>query len=149
MTDNGVALWTAFEFAFSVLGGRMIMRDELEALAQSPTWCDEASGFTSTAASVWDAEVGISTAELAIAKTGTLLLSSGPQTTRLGSLLPPKNVVIVGQNAIVPTLAEALGRLPDRNLVFVSGPSRTADIEGVLVRGVHGPGELMVYVRPA
>ena len=96
--------------------------------------------------SIWDAEVGVTMADLAVAETGSLLLATGPGRPRMVSLSPKIHVVLVPRERIVGTLAEAFARLSDRTSVLITGPSRTADIEGVLVRGVHGPGEIHVVV---
>lgn len=137
-------LWEAFFQALEFLGGRRIDSAEFDSLLKRPRWCDVELGLASTVDSIWDAEVGFSIAFLAVASSGTVVLNPD---NRLTSLVPPVNVIVIERNAIVPTLNEAFSRLPAGNVVFVTGPSRTADIEGVLVRGVHGPGEVYVYVR--
>jgi L-lactate dehydrogenase complex protein LldG len=67
------------------------------------------------------------------------------------SLLPPTHVALVPRERILTGLDELLTQVPlpaDRSssMIFITGPSRTADIEQILVRGVHGPGELHVIV---
>ncbi len=88
----------------------------------------------------------------AIAETGTLVTASGPQTARGTSLVPPALVLLVDPAQIVgdlldyfadPGLAAAL----PANLNLITGPSKTADIEGVLVTGVHGPGHVHGVLR--
>ena len=95
-----------------------------------------------TTQNVWQADIGITRAEFAIAETGSVVLSSGTDHARLASLTPPVHVVLVDR--IVNTLEEGIAQLSNRTSVIVSGTSRTADIEGVLVRGVHGPGDVIV-----
>ena len=97
-----------------------------------------------------DAGVGISAFDLAIVETGTLVQDATNLDCRLVSMLPPVHVALVPTDRIVPTLRDALelyGRdldgLPPY-LAFVTGPSRTADIERVLTIGVHGPAELHI-----
>jgi L-lactate dehydrogenase complex protein LldG len=95
--------------------------------------------------------VGLTGADGAIAESGTLALLSGPGRGRLASLLPPVHVAIVRSDRFHATLADFLAAHPDAaergsNLVLVTGPSRTADIEMTLTRGVHGPGEVHVIV---
>ncbi len=97
-----------------------------------------------------DAEVGISGLDLAIVETGTLVQDATCIGGRLVSMLPPVHVALVRTDRIVATLRVALDRysgnlngLPPY-LAFISGPSRTADIERVLTIGVHGPGELRI-----
>lgn len=140
-------LWEEFQSHLESLGGRMIDLAEFESRTSGSRWADAATGLSSTAESAWDAEVGVSMAVAAVAQTGTLVFAAGSEGYRLSSLAPPVNVVVVNRTAIFATLAEALAGLPERTTVFATGPSRTADIEGVMVRGVHGPGELLVYVR--
>jgi L-lactate utilization protein LutC len=145
ITDD---LWAEFEQNLHALGGRMIDEVEYQALQAKPRWADPSLSITNTSETIWDAEVGFSQARAAIAKSGTLVMKPGSgETARLSSLVPPVNVIVINRDAIVPTLKEALKDLPQGNLAFVTGPSRTADIEGVLVRGVHGPGELLIFVR--
>jgi L-lactate dehydrogenase complex protein LldF len=84
-----------------------------------------------------------------IADTGSLVLISGAGQTLTASLLPEFHVAILRTSRLVPTLADAL-RMPEVRTapagVIVTGPSRTADIEMTLTIGVHGPGELHVFL---
>jgi L-lactate dehydrogenase complex protein LldG len=96
--------------------------------------------------------VGVSGAFAAIAETGTLVFASGPDTPSTVSLLPETHVAVVSARRIVAhmedawTLARAeLRRLP-RAINFVSGPSRTADIDQTIVLGAHGPYRLHIIV---
>jgi L-lactate utilization protein LutC len=95
-------------------------------------------------------DVGISTAQAAIAETGTLVLDSACERHRLVSLVPPVHIAVVKASAIVETLSEALALLQEKEIspaiTFITGPSRTADIELTLAIGVHGPQELYVIV---
>jgi L-lactate dehydrogenase complex protein LldG len=95
------------------------------------------------------AEVGITGADYALADTGTLVLLSSPQEARMISLLPPAHIAMVPGERILTGLDELFSLLPDpaelsSSMVLITGPSRTADIEQILVRGVHGPGEITV-----
>jgi L-lactate dehydrogenase complex protein LldG len=103
------------------------------------------------------ADIGLSGADYVIAETGTLVLSALPGQMRGVSLLPPVHVAVVRASQIVATLADCLamlqeeGRadLPDRLtscVSFITGPSRTGDIELSLTIGVHGPGELHLVI---
>jgi L-lactate dehydrogenase complex protein LldG len=97
-------------------------------------------------------DAGISTAQVAIAETGTLVLDSVHERHRLVSLVPPAHIAIIDASRICETLAEALTLLRnDREIspavTFITGPSRTADIELTLAIGVHGPQELYVIVN--
>ena len=95
-------------------------------------------------------DVGVSTAQAAIAETGTLVLDSSCERHRLVSLVPPVHIAIVNASAIVETLSDALTLLQQKEIspaiTFITGPSRTADIELTLAIGVHGPQELYVIV---
>ena len=96
-------------------------------------------------------EVGVSNAQAGIAETGTLVLDSACERHRLVSLVPPVHIAIVNASSIVETLGEALALLrKDKEIspavTFITGPSRTADIELTLAIGVHGPQQLYVIV---
>jgi L-lactate dehydrogenase complex protein LldG len=94
---------------------------------------------------------GITGADYALADTGTLVMLASPQEARLISLLPPVHIAIVQHARLLTGLDELLTILPypaqqTSSMVLITGPSRTADIEQILVRGVHGPGEIHVVV---
>lgn len=96
------------------------------------------------------ADIGLSTAEWAIAETGSLVLESGPGKGRTVTLLPPTYVAILPVERILRTLPEAIGKYANGNLpanvCFHTGPSRSGDIEMSLAIGVHGPGDVHVLV---
>ena len=84
-------------------------------------------------------------------ESGTLAVVSGPGRPRLASLLPPVHVAVLRAGLIHPSLPDFLAahpRIADEgsNLVLITGPSRTADIEMTLTRGVHGPAEVHVIL---
>jgi L-lactate dehydrogenase complex protein LldG len=97
-------------------------------------------------------------ADAAVAESGSFALVNGPGRGRLASLLPPLHVALLPAARIVRSLPEAMDLLMSHfgpalfgersNLVFVTGPSRTADIELSLTLGVHGPREVHVVVFP-
>jgi L-lactate dehydrogenase complex protein LldG len=94
-----------------------------------------------------DARVGISELDWGIANTGTLVQDAAAVEKRLVSTLPIIHIALVGANAIVPDLGALLARIGPRQasyLAFITGPSRTADIERVLTIGVHGPERLVI-----
>jgi L-lactate dehydrogenase complex protein LldG len=112
------------------------------------------SGFTNRDAlrdACAAADIGITSADYALAETGTLVMLSSIQEARLISLLPPVHVAVVPRSLIVANLDELLSLLPKpaeqtSSMVLITGPSRTADIEQILVRGVHGPGEIYAVI---
>jgi len=101
---------------------------------------------------LFDCDMGITTAQWAIAETGTLVLESERERHRLASLVPPVHVAIVEAGRIRRTMSEVLELIANsdvglsRTVTFITGPSRTSDIELTLAIGVHGPGELHVIV---
>jgi L-lactate dehydrogenase complex protein LldG len=90
----------------------------------------------------------------AIGETGTLLLLSSPLTPKLHALLPETHICVVSQSRILATMEDAFDRLRTergvlpRSTFFVSGPSRTADIEQTIVIGAHGPYRVHVIIAP-
>ena len=98
-------------------------------------------------------DAGLTACEVLVAQTGSVLVSSATCGGRSLSVLPHVHVVVATADQIVPTLGDALdevrkrqaGRLPSM-LSFITGPSRTGDIERILVLGAHGPKELIVLL---
>ena len=95
--------------------------------------------------------VGVTGADALLAESGSVVLASGPGRPRSASLLPPVHVTIARTDRIYFSLEHLLAAVPSlgsagSNLVAISGPSRTADIEMTLTRGVHGPGEVHVIL---
>jgi L-lactate dehydrogenase complex protein LldG len=104
-----------------------------------------------SAADLFNYDVGITMAQAGIAETGTLVLEAEKERHRLVSLLPPVHIALVRSRDIHLTIGDALEQLRDqaemsRAITFITGPSRTADIELTLTVGVHGPKELYVIV---
>jgi len=94
-------------------------------------------------------DIGITSAQWAIAETGTLVLESGAERHRLVSLVPPVHVCMLTASSIRQTMAEILELAnveTNPTITFITGASRTSDIELTLAIGVHGPGELFVIV---
>jgi L-lactate dehydrogenase complex protein LldG len=99
------------------------------------------------------APLGVTGVDWALAETGTLILASGPGRPRSTSLLPDTHVAVFGPAHLVESL-EQVGLLLEAlhadggeairggMINFITGPSRTADIELTLTRGVHGPKEV-------
>ena len=95
--------------------------------------------------------VGLTGAHAALADTGSIVVVSGPGRGRIASLLPPAHIAVVRAEQLYPSLGPFLAAAPDvaeigANMVVITGPSRTGDIEGTLVLGVHGPGDLHVVL---
>jgi L-lactate utilization protein LutC len=100
-----------------------------------------------------EADAGLTGAQWGIAESGTLVLESGQEQHRLASLLPPLHVALLPVARLLGTIGEALealhpvaGAPSARTITFITGPSRTADIELELVVGVHGPKHLHVVL---
>ena len=96
--------------------------------------------------------VGVTGAFLGIAETGTLMLLSGATTPATVSLLPETHIAVIGAERIVATMEQAWDRLRaergalPRAVNFISGPSRTADIEQTVTLGAHGPYRVLIIV---
>lgn len=105
-----------------------------------------AAGLTVEARGARDADlVGVTGCFCAVAETGTLMMCSSPDTPASVSLLPETHIAVVPASRILPYMEDAwnlarreLGTLP-RAVNFISGPSRTGDIEQTIVLGAHGP----------
>jgi L-lactate dehydrogenase complex protein LldG len=93
-----------------------------------------------------------------VASTGSVVVASSDRERRLASLVPPNHLVLLPESRIVPDLIDlsrssagqtaplgGSGALPSC-LTIVTGPSKTADIEGVLITGVHGPGRVDILL---
>jgi L-lactate dehydrogenase complex protein LldG len=135
--------------------GRLGLADKLRSLGLAvATWEDEraAGAESSFREQCFSAEVGFSGVEFVLAESGTLVLTSRTEGSQLASLAPPVHVALYQRSQVHATLEEILERLPvprdldeplpGRSVVFITGPSRTADIEQILIRGVHGPREV-------
>jgi L-lactate dehydrogenase complex protein LldG len=86
-------------------------------------------------------QFGITRALGAIAETGTLILSDQTTSRRLGALAPWIHIAVVKRSDIFLDLPAAIAAMPrDPNIIWCTGPSKTADVEGILIEGVHGPG---------
>ena len=102
-----------------------------------------------------DDATGLTGSFCAIAETGTVLLLSSPATPKVTALLPETHLCIVRATRLVDTMEDSFALLrrevgePPRAVFFVSGPSRTADIEQTIVIGAHGPYRVhVILVEP-
>lgn len=150
----------AFAAVFTAAGGEVV---ELASSAEARAWLEEfAGGFTAAAigarvpaelspelpaASAEEAPLGVGIARCAVGETGSLVLDA--RTGRRTQLLPPTHLVWLRDTDVHATLRDALlavrRDLPSA-LGLHSGPSKSADIGQILVRGVHGPGRLVVGI---
>lgn len=112
-------------------------------------------GFELRARMASDEPAGVGLARWAIAETGSLVFHSGADTPILSNFLPLHHVVLVRADTIVAYLEDyaqafaAAGEPAPRNINLVTGASGTTDIEGVLVRGAHGPRSLHIVLADA
>lgn len=98
-------------------------------------------------ARVDDYQFGITRADAAIAETGTLVLADATTSSRLAALAPWTHAAVLKREQIFADAATAIAKLPaDPNVVWCTGPSRTADVEGILIEGVHGPGVQIAFL---
>jgi L-lactate dehydrogenase complex protein LldG len=100
----------------------------------------------------FSSDIGISGVDFVLAETGSLVLNSRAEGSQLASLAPPVHVALYRREQVLGSLDEVLEQLPKsfdpgktaagRSFTFITGPSRTGDIEQILIRGVHGPREV-------
>ena len=91
--------------------------------------------------------VGVTRSVCGLADTGSVLEAEGSGTPLQASLLPQIHIALLKQSDILPSLADAMPFVKDQDrAVFITGPSRTSDIEMTLTIGVHGPGEMIVFL---
>ena len=98
-------------------------------------------------------DVGITECDALVAQTGSVVVTSRTTGGRALSVLPPHHVVIARRDQLIPDLPAAYALLQSRYansfpsmISFVTGPSRTGDIERILVLGAHGPKKLTIYL---
>lgn len=100
-------------------------------------------------------DAGVTTCECLVAQTGSVLVTSASSGGRALSVLPPHHVVLARREQLLPDLTAAFELTHARfgsnfpsMLSFITGPSRTGDIERILVLGAHGPKELTILLLP-
>lgn len=148
-----------FRAEFVALRGKIIenaeaLRGFLNGFARIAT---DGGDLTSTIvgepnASVRECDLGITGCDCLVAQTGSIIVSTLSAGGRALSVLPPTHLVIARREQIVPDLAAGMALLRKRYnkhwpsaLSVITGPSRTADIEKILVMGAHGPKRLALY----
>lgn len=115
-------------------------------LLTETTWPEDIR--VDTEGPVADALVGVSVAVAALAETGTLVLYSGPESATGLNFLPEYHIVLLREADVVGYMEDVWNRLRERNgfppraLNFITGPSRTADVEQTIQLGAHGPRSL-------
>ena len=103
-------------------------------------------------AALADVQAGLTGALAGLADTGTVVLADGPGRSALASLLPPLHMALLPVERMHAGMQSWLAKEGKRQIAeaasvaLVSGPSRTADIEMTLTVGVHGPGEVVVFL---
>jgi L-lactate dehydrogenase complex protein LldG len=100
--------------------------------------------------------MGITSADYCLAETATLVMRTRPGQARSASLVPDIHIAVITTQQLIANLKELYtllnrdtGRKSEtltRCMTFITGPSKTADIEGIMVHGAHGPRELYLYV---
>jgi L-lactate dehydrogenase complex protein LldG len=159
---EGSDLWEIFSRNFAAVHGRpMDSIDELAGFLKSSKqthgYCDpalfDAVGSKLAAAGLTveteydrsrydDYQFGITRATGAIAESGTVILDDERSSHRLAALSPWVHVAVLERHEIHRAISDALAALGDSpNIIWCTGPSKTADVEGILIEGVHGPGE--------
>jgi L-lactate dehydrogenase complex protein LldG len=102
-----------------------------------------------SAEELFNCDIGITSAQFGIAETGTLVIESDKEFNRLTSLIPPIHICILERSKLRNNLGEVLEELNEnlsKSVTFITGQSRTSDIELTLALGVHGPKELFVFI---
>lgn len=99
------------------------------------------------------AEAGITGTDFGVSDSGSIVLKSSSARPRSLSLLPPIHIALLKENKILPSLYELMvmieqESIDDSAITIITGPSKTADIEFNLVKGIHGPGELHIIIIP-
>lgn len=120
-------------------------------IAVDQGWLPDGDDRIDRLAALEPVRVGITGAFAGIAESGSIAVVSGAGRSRLASLLAPVHIAVLRADHIYPSLTAFFTAHADiaeegSNLVLITGPSRTADIEMTLTRGVHGPGEVHVII---
>lgn len=101
-------------------------------------------------AKINDYTFGITRASAAIAESGTIVLKDADTSARLAALAPWIHIAVIAESDILASIPEAIARFgDDPSIIFATGPSKTADVEGILIEGVHGPGIQIAFILPA
>jgi L-lactate utilization protein LutC len=125
--------------------------EKLDAAAALAAEGFEAAWWSETTLdAAYEADAGITDVWFAVAETGSLVIRASAEHGRAVSLVPPVHIAIVEREQMVPDLVDAMQRIAAEGAgtgtVFITGPSKTSDIEMTLVTGVHGPMEVVVLL---
>lgn len=143
-----VLSWPPAELGLPGLAAQL---DAIGLRVVDPTVPEDAAGRAAALQQLASVPVGLTGAQAGLADTGSLVLIHAPGRPRFASLLPPVHVAVLHLGRMLPDLATFLAVTPEltadtSNVVIVTGPSRTADIELTPVFGVHGPKRLEVVL---
>jgi L-lactate dehydrogenase complex protein LldG len=159
---EGADLWEIFCRNFKAVSGRPMdsviqLADFLKSTHQFHGYCDPAlfDSIGSKLAAVGltvetlydrsrydDYQFGITRASGAIAESGSVIIDDNRTSHRLAALSPWVHVAVLERSEIHRTISDAIAAFGDSpNIIWCTGPSKTADVEGILIEGVHGPGE--------
>lgn len=142
-------LLTGMGARHAAVGGLAEWPQVLEACASAG--CRVVQG-PAAAAEAFVVDVGVTDVQVGIAETGSLVCTSSPEHCRTTSLAPPVHIAVLPASRIVADLidffaAEVGGAASvASSVVLITGPSKTADIEGILITGVHGPREVHILL---
>jgi L-lactate dehydrogenase complex protein LldG len=164
---EGANSWEIFAKNFKAVNGKPMTSvqeiiDLLQSTSQLVGYCDPAL-FESIGKKIADAGItvetvydrsnydryqfGITRATGAIAETGSLIIDDLLTSDRLAALSPWVHIGVLTRDEIHRTLPEAIAALGEApNIIWATGPSKTADVEGILIEGVHGPGEQIAFL---
>ncbi len=170
---DGMSLLEKFSAEFAAIDGKLevcleksTLRERLAELRKVNGWehlyCDAASfhedsglgdlsfdgdGTSETASAV------VTGCECLVARTGTIVLSAAQEYGRALTVYTPVHIVVASADQLVDDVGDGIGQIIQRHgadlpsaIFFASGPSRTGDIEKTLVRGVHGPVEVYLFL---
>ena len=159
---EGDDLWEIFSRNFKYVNGKTMtsvgeLIDFLKETKQLHGYCDpalyDAIGGQLAAAGLTveteyhrdrydDYQFGVTRATGAIAESGTVIIDDDRTSSRLAALSPWVHVAVLERSEILRTIPDAIAAFGDSpNIIWCTGPSKTADVEGILIEGVHGPGE--------